>query len=72
MAMTTTMTPKVRQVHREERLRAFQDVTGQIRRVESQGSAPEITLGASSLDLGDVYYRTMASTVLRVANVGQG
>eukprot|EP00903_Cladosiphon_okamuranus_P010739 g10150.t1 len=63
---------KIRQIHREERLRAFEEVTGQIRRVESQGAAPEITLGATALDLGDVYYRTVASTVLRVANVGQG
>lgn len=53
-------------------MRAFEDVTGQIRSVESRGSAPEISLGASSLELGDVYYRTVASTVLRVANVGQG
>lgn len=63
---------KVRQIHRDERLRVFEDVTSQIRRVESSGSAPEITLGSSHLDLGDVYYRTVASTVLRVANVGHG
>lgn len=65
-------TLKVRQIHRDERFRVFEDVTSQIRRVESSGSAPEITLGASYLELGDVYYRTVASTVLRIANVGQG
>lgn len=63
---------KVRQIHRQERLRLFEEVTGQIRRVESTGTPPEITLGASSLYLGEVYYRTVASTVLRVANMGQG
>ncbi|CAM9504238.1 unnamed protein product [Laminaria digitata] len=63
---------KIRQIERRERLRSFKDVTNQIRRVESTGSAPQLSLGASSVDLGDVYYRTVKSTVLRVANVGQG
>ena len=63
---------KIRQIERRERLRSFEDVTNQIRQVESRGSAPELSLGASSLDLGDVYYRTVKSIVLRVANVGQG
>ncbi|CAM9113698.1 unnamed protein product [Ectocarpus sp. 13 AM-2016] len=63
---------KIRLIERAEHRRNFEDITTQIRRVESQGSAPEITLGSSALDLGDVYFRTMASVVLRVANVGQG
>lgn len=63
---------KIRQIEARERLRSFEDVTRQIRHVESQGSAPELSLGASLLELGDVWYRTVASTVLRVANVGRG
>ncbi|CAN0254877.1 unnamed protein product, partial [Hapterophycus canaliculatus] len=63
---------KIRQIERAGRSHLFEEIVDQIRRVESQGAAPEITLGAASLELGDVYYRTRASTVLRVANVGQG
>lgn len=63
---------QIRRINGRERSRCFEEVARVIRDVELQGLAPELSLGASALNVGSVYYRTEASTVLRVANVGQG
>lgn len=63
---------QIRQIERQKRLRSFEAVTNQIRHVELRGLQPELSLGCSSLEFGDVYYRREAAAVLRVANVGQG
>lgn len=53
-------------------MRSFAEVTSVIKQVETQGLAPELSLGGRALDFGNVFYRAEATTVLRIANVGQG